>query len=105
MIRRPPRSTLFPYTTLFRSLRELDLRHSAPLSPIAQSPTQGQLHLDERGIGVRQAQKVLHRPDSPSGRFEFLPLALLHFFTDAARPFRVLYVRCDIVSRRSRLRP
>src|SRR3712207_7374006 len=24
MIRRPPRSTLFPYTTLFRSLRESD---------------------------------------------------------------------------------
>src|SRR5256885_3933298 len=24
MIRRPPRSTLFPYTTLFRSLREAD---------------------------------------------------------------------------------
>src|SRR3712207_8623888 len=26
MIRRPPRSTLFPYTTLFRSLRGLRLR-------------------------------------------------------------------------------
>src|SRR3712207_7418724 len=26
MIRRPPRSTLFPYTTLFRSLAELDLQ-------------------------------------------------------------------------------
>src|SRR3712207_8538011 len=26
MIRRPPRSTLFPYTTLFRSARILDLR-------------------------------------------------------------------------------
>src|SRR3712207_8174092 len=25
MIRRPPRSTLFPYTTLFRSLRQLEL--------------------------------------------------------------------------------
>src|SRR5256885_13049418 len=25
MIRRPPRSTLFPYTTLFRSLRVLDV--------------------------------------------------------------------------------
>src|SRR5207237_7909670 len=25
MIRRPPRSTLFPYTTLFRSPREVDL--------------------------------------------------------------------------------
>src|SRR5258707_3852720 len=26
MIRRPPRSTLFPYTTLFRSIRELSGR-------------------------------------------------------------------------------
>src|SRR2546430_10228491 len=25
MIRRPPRSTLFPYTTLFRSLQEIEL--------------------------------------------------------------------------------
>src|SRR3712207_7663840 len=33
MIRRPPRSTLFPYTTLFRSLVEQDrlLRRAAPL--------------------------------------------------------------------------
>src|SRR3712207_8385902 len=27
MMRRPPRSTLFPYTTLFRSLRELPPEH------------------------------------------------------------------------------
>src|SRR3989449_10920832 len=27
MIRRPPRSTLFPYTTLFRSQRSLDIAH------------------------------------------------------------------------------
>src|SRR2546429_5195266 len=27
MIRRPPRSTLFPYTTLFRSLGFIDARH------------------------------------------------------------------------------
>src|SRR3712207_8126890 len=27
MIRRPPRSTLFPYTTLFRSLGEVGLHH------------------------------------------------------------------------------
>src|SRR3712207_7768352 len=26
MIRRPPRSTLFPYTTLFRSLEEIEFR-------------------------------------------------------------------------------
>src|SRR5438046_8629608 len=29
MIRRPPRSTLFPYTTLFRSERRLDERFAA----------------------------------------------------------------------------
>src|SRR3712207_7863194 len=31
MIRRPPRSTLFPYTTLFRSLLLLDLAQSVGL--------------------------------------------------------------------------
>src|SRR2546430_10739632 len=30
MIRRPPRSTLFPYTTLFRSVRKLNIGHHAP---------------------------------------------------------------------------
>src|SRR2546427_3855098 len=30
MIRRPPRSTLFPYTTLFRSSVEVALSHSGP---------------------------------------------------------------------------
>src|SRR2546430_10065123 len=29
MIRRPPRSTLFPYTTLFRSIMDLDFRDVA----------------------------------------------------------------------------
>src|SRR3712207_8767242 len=29
MIRRPPRSTLFPYTTLFRSVRRVLVRHGA----------------------------------------------------------------------------
>src|SRR2546422_1978488 len=30
MIRRPPRSTLFPYTTLFRSLEGAELRRAGP---------------------------------------------------------------------------
>src|ERR1039457_7605533 len=37
MIRRPPRSTLFPYTTLFRSLR---------LNIVFESPRQRRPHLD-----------------------------------------------------------
>src|SRR2546430_8086383 len=37
MIRRPPRSTLFPYTTLFRS----DPRHAAKLAPAARGGRAG----------------------------------------------------------------
>src|SRR3712207_7687903 len=49
MIRRPPRSTLFPYTTLFRSSR-----HSPPLPP-------GRTGRGERHVGVRGAHAQLHR--------------------------------------------
>src|SRR3712207_7482470 len=35
MIRRPPRSTLFPYTTLFRSADEHLLRHIQLFGPLA----------------------------------------------------------------------
>src|SRR5256885_9851972 len=41
MIRRPPRSTLFPYTTLFRSLGALDRRHEAPLLRVGAKRDQG----------------------------------------------------------------
>src|SRR2546429_6364034 len=36
MIRRPPRSTLFPYTTLFRSLLELVARLRPASAPVPQ---------------------------------------------------------------------
>src|SRR2546422_7905015 len=48
MIRRPPRSTLFPYTTLFRSLVRLELELLAALL-----------------VDVRAAQ---HRPELPFRR-------------------------------------
>src|SRR5438067_4932525 len=38
MIRRPPRSTLFPYTTLFRSEPLLPDRRSSPRAPRAPPP-------------------------------------------------------------------
>src|SRR2546425_13226718 len=41
MIRRPPRSTLFPYTTLFRSrrrVREGERRGTGPLLPVERPP-------------------------------------------------------------------
>src|SRR2546425_10295895 len=45
MIRRPPRSTLFPYTTLFRSRRVLSGR---PRGPIAEGP----LPARDRAVGI-----------------------------------------------------
>src|SRR3712207_8733136 len=39
MIRRPPRSTLFPYTTLFRSALMLDLLEIAPGSRVLEIGT------------------------------------------------------------------
>src|SRR2546430_13327530 len=51
MIRRPPRSTLFPYTTLFRSVDD-------PLPSIPSSRDRTQSRLQSRG---REAHE-LHRP-------------------------------------------
>src|SRR2546422_6506676 len=47
MIRRPPRSTLFPYTTLFRSLRAPAA--DAELTPVA-TAAPGRLALTDRGL-------------------------------------------------------
>src|SRR2546430_2999568 len=63
MIRRPPRSTLFPYTTLFRSLtfatRELERRRNSPVyvdgervrAGLAAENQQGMIHLIDPRLG------------------------------------------------------
>src|SRR3989454_3130060 len=59
MIRRPPRSTLFPYTTLFRSDDEPDL--PLALDGLLDSLTPGQLEehpLRARRLGVAPARVV-----------------------------------------------
>src|SRR3712207_7294704 len=40
MIRRPPRSTLFPYTTLFRSEPRAGLFPGAPFHPVCEIPVE-----------------------------------------------------------------
>src|SRR3712207_8330210 len=52
MIRRPPRSTLFPYTTLFRS-------HGRPL---AEGPEPRQRPGERDGPPRQRARAPLHRP-------------------------------------------
>src|SRR2546430_13233367 len=52
MIRRPPRSTLFPYTTLFRSVERCYKCHSADAPKL-----KGGLRLDS-GAGIRAGGKT-----------------------------------------------
>src|SRR5258708_18210291 len=54
MIRRPPRSTLFPYTTLFRSHR-LDL---SDVGPRARGPAQHQVQVDVARSGQSRAARI-----------------------------------------------
>src|SRR5256885_11381946 len=55
MIRRPPRSTLFPYTTLFRSLADLLQAHLIDVAedrhdqPVGQRDGEAEVHVAEAG--------------------------------------------------------
>src|SRR5256885_5496650 len=53
MIRRPPRSTLFPYTTLFRSLEELCGRRTLGGDPSASTDTHSDSVRPQRCAGER----------------------------------------------------
>src|SRR3712207_8435639 len=54
MIRRPPRSTLFPYTTLFRSLEQGELLGQATVErPGGEHPYLGGGHLDRQRQAIQ----------------------------------------------------
>src|SRR5256885_5968355 len=64
MIRRPPRSTLFPYTTLFRSLRRApDWAHPGDLRPVAQRRPVRDIVRPDGGVRVAVAGHD-HRRDA-----------------------------------------
>src|SRR2546426_4476257 len=69
MIRRPPRSTLFPYTTLFRSVRDGRPGEGLAAPPIDRGARIGRNH--GGGSGARHAEVLLHaapRTDRKSTR-------------------------------------
>src|SRR2546430_12454012 len=56
MIRRPPRSTLFPYTTLFRS--PFEPAHQDPLNSISHLPSPDSAALSARGLRDRKSTRL-----------------------------------------------
>jgi hypothetical protein len=78
MIRRPPRSTLFPYTTLFRSLNRADsnvgIAREDVVAIVGRTP-------DMLVPSDRNVTRSVNQGD---------PIALLHRRSDAARAFHAL---------------
>src|SRR3712207_8138408 len=73
MIRRPPISTLFPYTTLFRSERQLDalallVPRVRPDQAVGQAHRLVGIRLDPHGLDDRLAGAVLRVGDRKSTR-------------------------------------
>src|SRR3712207_6914055 len=64
MIRRPPRSTLFPYTTLFRSEGNVQVNVSLPPGSSLQASNAVSAVLDEKFRSMQRS------PANPDGRSE-----------------------------------
>src|SRR3712207_9488458 len=74
MIRRPPRSTLFPYTTLFRSLGLLDGVHHGACDVLGLERAHLRLVLEERGVDHAR----LDERHADAGVVEVLPDGFAH---------------------------
>src|SRR3712207_9377461 len=59
MIRRPPRSTLFPYTTLFRSACQFRPTHDVSVVPILSTGRHGVTSLVRAGRAQGQEREVV----------------------------------------------
>src|SRR3712207_7005972 len=71
MIRRPPRSTLFPYTTLFRSAvpaKELDAGTGKPWHALTVEESLTRLKSAPRGLTSEEAARRLEELDRKSTR-------------------------------------
>src|SRR5256885_6365867 len=60
MIRRPPRSTLFPYTTLFRSHQVLNAKqHEREADIVAQAGRPGMITIDRKSTRLNSSHLVI----------------------------------------------
>src|SRR5256885_12665973 len=71
MIRRPPRSTLFPYTTLFRSLGMAHAVQQAPAQrALAHAAAAAFLHEGAEGLGLGGVDLVLDRSEEHTSELQ-----------------------------------
>src|SRR2546426_12354642 len=70
MIRRPPRSTLFPYTTLFRSLPAIVLALEDERAPEAQEPGEHEAEPEEARQHGGQALAFFSRSEEHTSELQ-----------------------------------
>src|SRR5256885_5282363 len=97
MIRRPPRSTLFPYTTLFRSLRQPEGRSSSHGAPTRGRAVSGR-NLSQSAHLVAGARHAVYarREDRKSTRLNSSHLVISYaVFCLKKKKTQLLYMRPD----------
>src|SRR3712207_9189100 len=85
MIRRPPRSTLFPYTTLFRSVANHRIGDAAHQRPPQGPKAPASQHDESRAELISQSHDLRIRPTKPHVYLRYLAAALpypLHLLLD-----------------------
>src|SRR2546430_13712048 len=70
MIRRPPRSTLFPYTTLFRSSRWSSRRCERPMPTAACVPLPAALERPRPCFGKKRAEFIKRRSEEHTSELQ-----------------------------------
>src|SRR3712207_3771645 len=96
MIRRPPRSTLFPYTTLFRSNL---LEHPEQAFTAYRAAGIGPVVCEEKHMGSRAVALVCRDLDAARARFGAPGNALGTVWTRTGRPFFSPELTADLVDR------
>src|SRR5260370_11342658 len=66
MIRRPPRSTLFPYTTLFRSLNQNETIGTNPIKSLTCIPRKNQSH----GTATEKSTTIVRRSEEHTSELQ-----------------------------------
>src|SRR5258706_3442881 len=81
MIRRPPRSTLFPYTTLFRSIVQVAVTHLISRSPVSDP---------------RMPPVAMQRSEEHTSELQSLTNLVCRLLLEKKKIHNVLVQRCEV---------
>src|SRR3712207_8877711 len=94
MIRRPPRSTLFPYTTLFRSIFSHDFQH---LSKLIIGHRRGSIQLTvQEGVHIELLLHHHHRSEEHTSELQSRQYLVCRLLLEKKKKSLILYFSHNI---------